>query len=105
MRLSQIADVREASTPTVIKREGVSRKLDIEAGVDGRSVADVRDDVQQRLAALPLPLEYHAQVLDQSLAEEVNQGQVIGFALAAALAIFLLCRPRCAAGAWPPWPS
>ncbi len=90
VRLSQVADVRVASTPSVIKREGVSRKIDIEAGVEGRSVADVRGEVQQRLADLPLPLEYHARVLDRSLAEEINQGQVIGFALAAALAIFLL---------------
>ncbi|MDP1848371.1 MAG: efflux RND transporter permease subunit [Solirubrobacteraceae bacterium] len=90
VRLSQVADVRVASTPTVIKREGVSRKLDIQAGVEGRSVADVRDEVRERLADLPLPLEYHARVLDRSLAEEINQGQVIGFALAAALAIFLL---------------
>lgn len=90
VRLSQVADVRVASTPTVIRREGVSRKLDIEAGVEGRSVADVRDEVGERLADLPLPLEYHARVLDQSLAEEINQGQVIGFALAAALAMFLL---------------
>lgn len=90
VRLSQVADVRVASTPTVIKREGVSRKLDIQAGVEGRSVADVRDEVRERLADLPLPLEYHARVLDQSLAEEINQGQMIGFALAAALAIFLL---------------
>jgi Cu/Ag efflux pump CusA len=90
VRLSQVADVRVASTPTVIKREGVSRKLDITANVEGRGVGDVRDEVQQRLADLPLPLEYHARVLDQSLAEEINQGQVIGFALAAALAMFLL---------------
>jgi Cu/Ag efflux pump CusA len=90
VRLSQIADVRVATTPTVIKREGVSRKLDIEAGVSGRSVADVKADVEQRLADLPLPLEYHAQVIDQSLADEINAGQVIGFGLAAAIAMFLL---------------
>ncbi len=90
VRLSQIADVRVATTPTVIKREGVSRKLDIEAGVSGRSVGDVKADVEQRLADLPLPLEYHAQVIDQTLGEEINAGQVIGFGLAAALAMFLL---------------
>ena len=92
VRLSQVADVRVATTPTVIKREGVSRKLDIEAGVDGRSAADVKDELEGRLADLPLPLEYHAQVLDQTLAEEINQGQMIGFALAALIAVFLLAQ-------------
>ena len=76
VRLSQVADVRVASTPTVIKREGVSRKLDIEANVSGRSVGDVKAEVERRLADLPLPLEYHARVLDQTLGDEINAGQV-----------------------------
>ena len=92
VRLSQVADVRVGSTPTVIRRDAVSRKLDIVAGVDGRSVGDVKSEIEQRLADLPLPLEYHAQVIDETLAEEINQGQVIGFALAAALAMFLLAQ-------------
>lgn len=90
VRLGQVADVRVASTPTVIKREGVSRKLDIEANVSGRGVGDVRAEVERRLADLPLPLEYHARVLDQTLADEINAGQVLGFGLAALIAAFLL---------------
>ena len=90
VRLSQVADVRVASTPTAIEREGVSRKLDIEASVGGRSVGDVKAEVQRRLADLPLPLEYHARVLDQTLGDEINAGQVVGFGLAALIAVFLL---------------
>ena len=90
VRLSQVADVRIGSTPTVIKRDAVSRKLDVEAEVAGRSLADVTADVEQRLADVKLPLEYHAQVLDQTVSEEINAGQIVGFALAAAIAIFLL---------------
>ena len=92
VRLSQVADVRVASTPTVIKRDAVSRKLDIEADVSGRSVGDVRADIENRLADVQLPLEYHAQVLDQTVGEEINAGQIIGFSLAALLAIFLLAQ-------------
>jgi Cu/Ag efflux pump CusA len=90
VRLSQVADVRIGSTPTVIKRDAVSRKLDVEAEVAGRSLADVTADVEQRLADVKLPLEYHAQVLDQTVSDEINAGQIVGFALAAAIAIFLL---------------
>jgi len=90
VRLSQVADVRIGSTPTVIKRDAVSRKLDIEADVSGRSLADVKADVKQRLAGVKLPLEYHAQVIDETVSDEINAGQVVGFALAAAIAIFLL---------------
>jgi CzcA family heavy metal efflux pump len=90
VRLSQVADVRIGSTPTVIKRDAASRKLDIEATISGRSLADVTADVEQRLADVKLPLEYHAQVLDQTVSDEIDAGQILAFAVAAAIAIFLL---------------
>jgi Cu/Ag efflux pump CusA len=90
VRLSQVADVRIGTTPTVIRRDAVSRKLDIAAGVSGRSLGDVTADVEQRLADVKLPLEYHAQVIDQTVSDEINAGQIVAFALAAAIAIFLL---------------
>ena len=90
VRLSQVADVRIGTTPTVIRRDAVSRKLDIVADVSGRSLAAVTADVRRRVADVRLPLEYHAQVLKQSVADEINRGQILAFALAAAIAIFLL---------------
>ncbi len=90
VRLNDIADIRAGSTPTVIKRDAVSRKLDITLDVDGRSVEAVADDIQQRMEKLDMPLEYHAQVQDKTVADEVNQSQAIAFAIAAALASLLL---------------
>ena len=90
VRLNEIADVRAGSTPTVIKRDAVSRKLDITLGVDGRSVEAVADDLEKRLQRLDMPLEYHADVLDFTVPDEVNQKQSIAFAIAAALAALLL---------------
>jgi len=90
VRLGDVADVRTVQTAAVIHRDAVSRRLDIVAGVDGRSVSDVAADLEQRLADQDLPLEYHAEVLTASTAEEVNAGLVIGFAIAAAMAAFLL---------------
>ena len=89
-RLGDVADVRMVQTPAVIHRDAVSRRLDIVAGVEGRSVSDVAADLEQRLAGQDLPLEYHAEVLQNSTAEEVNFGGAIGFAIAAAVAAFLL---------------
>ena len=90
VRLNDIADIRAGSTPTVIKRESVSRKLDITLDVEGRSVEAVADDLEDRLRNLDMPLEYHSKVLDQTVAEELNQNQAIVFAIAAALAALLL---------------
>ena len=90
VRLNQIADIRDGSTPTVIKRDEVSRKLDITLDVGGRSVEAVADDLEQRLRKVDMPLEYHAKVIDRTVADEVNSGQSIAFGLAALLAILLL---------------
>ncbi len=46
MRLNSIADIREGSTPTVIQRDEVSRKLDITMDVSGRSVEAVSDELE-----------------------------------------------------------
>ena len=89
-RLGDVADVRTVQTAAVIHRDAVSRRLDIVAGVDGRSVSEVAADLEQRLAGQDLPLEYHAEVLQNSTAEEVDFSRAIGFAIAAAVAAFLL---------------
>jgi len=68
----------------------VSRKLDIQMDVSGRSVSAVADDLEQRLAGVDLPLEYHAEVLDNTVADEINAGQIAAFSIAALVAIFLL---------------
>ena len=55
VRLGDVADVRVAQTPAVIKRDAVSRRLDIEADVSGRSLGDVANDIEDRLANVSLP--------------------------------------------------
>ena len=50
VRLGDVADVRVAQTPAVIKRDAVSRYLDVEADVSGRSLGDVANDIEDRLA-------------------------------------------------------
>jgi Cu/Ag efflux pump CusA len=90
VRLSDIADVREGTSPTVIQRDEVSRKLDITMDVDGRNLEDVTEEIEEKLQDVEMPLEYHAKVIDKSLAEEIDRGQSIAFALAAALAVLLL---------------
>ena len=90
VRLNKIADIREGSTPTVIQRDEVSRKLDITMDVSGRGVEAVADELEGRLRDIDMPLEYHAKVIDETIADEVNQGQSIAFAAAALLAVLLL---------------
>ena len=68
LRLGDVADVRIAQTPTVIHREAVSRHLDVVADLDGRSVGAVAADLEQQLATMSFPLQYHAEVIANSTA-------------------------------------
>ena len=85
VRLSRIADIREGTSPTVIERDEVSRKVDITMDVSGRSVASVSEELEKKLQDIDMPLQYHAKVIDKTLAEEIDRDQSMAFALAAAL--------------------
>jgi Cu/Ag efflux pump CusA len=63
VRLSDVADVRIGPYPTAVRHDDIRRSLDVTADVDGRSVGDVRAEVQDRVRAMRFPLEYHAEVL------------------------------------------
>jgi Cu/Ag efflux pump CusA len=90
LRLGDVADVRIAQAPTVIHREAVSRHLDVVADLDGRSVGAVVADLEQQLATTNFPLQYHADVIANSTADEIQIGRAIGFGIAAIIAAFLL---------------
>jgi CzcA family heavy metal efflux pump len=90
VRLGQVADVRVVQTPLSIQRDEVSRRLDVQADVSGRSLDAVAKDIEDRLAATSFPLEYHAKVLKETTSDEIGTGTMIAFAIGAAIAIFLL---------------
>jgi CzcA family heavy metal efflux pump len=90
LRLSQVADVRVRPRPIVIDREAVSRHVDIVAGISGRSLGSAAGEVEDRLANVSFPLEYHAEVLKETAGEELGGTQMVAFAIGAALASFLL---------------
>ena len=98
MRLGEVADVRVAQTPAVDQARAVSRHLDVEADVSGRSLGDVANDIEDRLASLNFPLEYHAEVLQETTGEEINASRMLAFAIGCAIAIFLLL--QAAFGGW-----
>jgi Cu/Ag efflux pump CusA len=87
VRLDAVADVRIAPNPAIVKREAVSRYLDVGASVTGRDRGDVVSDVENRLEALSFPLEYHAEVLAD---ESQPVGRLLALGVTAAVGIFLL---------------
>jgi Cu/Ag efflux pump CusA len=98
VRLTQVADVRVRDLPISIPRESVSRYLDVSTDVSGRSLDEVAGELEDRLQSSAFPIEYHAEVLTQTTSSEINLGLVIGAALAAMIAAFLLM--QAAFGGW-----
>jgi CzcA family heavy metal efflux pump len=91
VRLEEVADVQIQPSPAIIKRDAVQRYVDVEANVSGRSLGAVAGDVEASLGDTEFPLEYHAEVLDQTTTgQETNLGRIVGFGIVAVIAIFLL---------------
>jgi Cu/Ag efflux pump CusA len=90
VRLSEIADVRIAPTPNVIRRESVSRRIDVAANVVGRDLGSVVADVREVLAATPFPTEYHPELVGEYSERESAESRLLWYSLAAVIGIFFL---------------
>ncbi len=98
VRLGDVAEVRVAAAPNVIKREAVSRRIDVGASVQGRDLGAVVADVERTLQGIRFPLEYHAELLGDSADRQAARQRVVWYAAAAAIGIFLLL--QAAFGSW-----
>jgi Cu/Ag efflux pump CusA len=90
VRLGDVADVRIAPNPTVIRHESVSKYVDVTANVAGRSVDSVADDVERAIRGISFPLDYHAELLGGSAERAAARTRVLILAVAAAIGMFLL---------------
>jgi CzcA family heavy metal efflux pump len=90
IRLEQVADVRVAPTPNFIEREQQSRRIDVGANVEGRDLSSVAEEVEDRLAGVEFPREYHVEVLGESNELAAAQRNLLIYGIAAAVAILLL---------------
>lgn len=90
VRLDEIADVRLAPSPNVIKRENFSRRIDVAANVRGRDLGSVAADVAERLKAVKLSLGYHAEMLGEYRERQDAQRRMLWTTLLTVVAIFFL---------------
>jgi Cu/Ag efflux pump CusA len=90
VRIGDVATVQIGPYPTVIKHDNVSRSVDVTAGVHGRSLAAVVNEVRDRVGAMAMPLEFHAEVHSDTLRQQGQFWRVGGAILAVAVAIYLL---------------
>jgi Cu/Ag efflux pump CusA len=96
--LGEVADVRIAPSPIIIRRDAVSRFIDVSASVRGRALGAVAADIKSQLQTIEFPLEYHAEVLGESVERQAAQQRMLGVVVAAVIGIFLLL--QAAFGSW-----
>ena len=90
VRLGDVADVKVMSVPTVIQREAISPYIDIGFDIRGRDVGVVLSDVKTAMQNHEFPLEYHAEVQQDYVAQQAAQQNILIAALLAVVGIFLL---------------
>jgi Cu/Ag efflux pump CusA len=99
VRLADVADLIIKPSPESISRDAVSRFVDVTAGVEGRSLAAVSAEIEERLPnEVKFPLEYRAEVMGHQAHKLAGERRVMAFALAAAVGILLLM--QAAFGSW-----
>jgi Cu/Ag efflux pump CusA len=98
IRLGDVAEVRVADNPSVIRHHSVMTYLDVVADVEGRDLGDVASDVEVAIDRMEFPLEYHAEVLGGFAEQRSARTTVLTVGGAAAIVIFLLL--QAAYGSW-----
>lgn len=96
--LSEVADVRTMAAQDVIRRQGVSRRVDIGADVTNGNVGPVSREVARRIKEMSFPFEYHALVLGEHFARREAIRSLYSYLAAAGLVIFLVV--QAALGSW-----
>jgi CzcA family heavy metal efflux pump len=92
VELSKVASVVVRPTPNAIEREGDSRRIDVEASVEGRDLGSVVGDVQRAVEGVDFPLGFHAEFLGEYAERQTAQGRLLLLALVAMVGVFLLLR-------------
>ena len=98
VRLSDVADVSTVSAQDVIRRQGVSRRVDVGADVTNGDVAGVSREVARRIKEITFPFEYHALVVGEHFAQREAIRSLYSYLAAAAVLIFLVV--QAALGSW-----
>jgi Cu/Ag efflux pump CusA len=88
--LGQVAKIAVAPSPTVVRREGVFRYVDVAVDVAGGDIAKTANDIHTAVKSLAMPLEYRAEVLGDYADRAATQTRWIVAGIAAAIAMFLL---------------
>jgi multidrug efflux pump subunit AcrB len=90
VRVGDVAQVRVAPTPAVIQRDASSRYLDVTATINGRSPAEVTDEVRDGLRGVQFPFEHRAEIVGDTAQNQDTLIRILGVAIVALVLAYLL---------------
>lgn len=91
VHLQDVADVTIVGVPNIIHHENLARNLDVGANIDDtRDLGSVVADVEEVLATMEWPEEFHPELLGEFTERQSAQNVLFLFAIVAAAAVFLL---------------
>ncbi len=90
VRLDEVADIALKPAANVIKRENVSRRIDVHANVRDRDLGSVANDVAARLQKVSLPLGYHSELLGEYAERQAARRGLLSAAAVVVIGIFFL---------------
>ena len=100
VRMGDVATITLRPTPNSIEREDGSRRLDVGTNVEGRDLASVATELDERLAEVEFPRGYHAEVLGEYEERQEAQSRLLATAVIALGLILLLL--QASLGGWRP---
>jgi Cu/Ag efflux pump CusA len=90
VRIGDVAKVQEIPNPAIIKREKISRYMDVSFIFSGSDLTALDDEVNSTLQNVEFPLEYHAELVGEFEEFQVAEKRLRSIIIAALIGIFLL---------------
>jgi Cu/Ag efflux pump CusA len=87
--LADVADISVRAEPAAIIHDDVLRDVEVTAHVTG-DPGSVVTSVRSRLAALPMPYEYHAEVMGDATVKRADLTRTLAYGAVALAGVFLL---------------
>jgi Cu/Ag efflux pump CusA len=92
VRLADVAQITIVPVPNAINHEGLARRINVEAEVEGRDLGVVIAEVERAMEEAEFPLGYHAELLGEFAERQAASQRILYAGVVAALVIFMLLR-------------
>ena len=90
VRIGEVADVHEKENLAVIRRDKVSRYMDVTFDLSGVDINAAGAEIEDSFKQVQFPLEYHAELVGNFIEIQENRSRLISVVIACLIGIFLL---------------